>query len=104
MMYAIQIQRDQHGADLARWDIHDSHQRGTEVDSSTALTIASWWQSPGPTGRELAAFASGARVTTEALLDDIHATRVVEGYFDGRMSDDDKLALDMLSTFIINYA
>jgi hypothetical protein len=74
-----------------------------EIPEATAVTIASWWQSPGNIGCVLASFASGAEVNRTALLDDIHSTRRQEGYYSGTMSDEDKLALDMLATFIINY-
>lgn len=78
-----------------------------EVHPSVAVTIASWWQSSGSVGSVLAAFASGAEVDREGLLNDIHRTRLAEGYYrDGNgpsMSDDDMLALDMLATFVINY-
>lgn len=44
------------------------------LDDATAVTIASWWQSPGRIGSVLAGFASGAPVIAEALLSDVQAT------------------------------
>jgi hypothetical protein len=35
---------------------------GPEISDCVAVTIASWWQSPGTVGRHLAALASGAPV------------------------------------------
>ena len=76
-----------------------------EIDDAVAVTIASWWQSPGTIGRHLAALASGAQVDSDALQDDITATRRAEHYYgsDGwpRMSSGDRMALDALSTWII---
>jgi hypothetical protein len=71
-----------------------------EIDPAVAVTIASWWQSPGSVGQHLAAFASGAPVDDVALLDDIAATRREQGYPVG-MAPRDRKALDMLATFVI---
>ena len=83
-------------------DIHRSYGK-QEVAPTTALTIASWWQSSGPVGSVLASFASGAEVDRAELLEDIHKLRLADGYFNGTMEQADKIALDMLSTFIIRY-
>lgn len=78
-----------------------------ELDDAVAVTVASWWQSPGSVGRYLAALASGAEVDGAQLADDIAKTRQDHGYYthmrgvnDGRMSRDDRMALDALSTWI----
>ncbi len=44
------------------------------ISDATARTIASWWQSPGCIGRELASLASGVPVDLADLLADIEAT------------------------------
>lgn len=76
-----------------------------EIDDAVAVTIASWWQSPGTVGRHLAALASGAEVDHADLLDDIAATRQAENYYGSshwpRMSSDDRDALDMLATWTL---
>lgn len=51
----------------ARW----AHE---EISDACALTIASWWQSPGRVGRAFAQLASTGTVPLEALADDISAT------------------------------
>jgi len=68
-----------------------------EVDDAVAVTIASWWQSPGTVGRHLAALASGAPVSYQDLADDIAGTRRTPG----AVSVDAKRELDMLSTWAI---
>lgn len=68
----------------------------SEITDRCAATIASWWQSPGSTGRFLAALASGMRVNRSDLLTDIHRTWV------GDISTMDRRCLDMLATWAIN--
>lgn len=84
-------------------DVLTSHNANHEIAPATAVTIASWWQSSGNVGNVLAGFASGATVDRGALLDDIAATRHVEGYHNGRMNTADMMDLDMLATFVLNY-
>lgn len=109
-MSTIQI-RDRHvSAEFAIRQVRESV-GVREISPAVAVTIASWWQSSGTVGSTLAAFATGCMVDRDALLDDIHATRMTEGYFDqsgspfarGLMSEDDRTALDMLSTFVNHY-
>ena len=45
-----------------------------EISDACALTVASWWQSPGRVGRAFAQLASTGSVPLEALADDISAT------------------------------
>jgi glycerate-2-kinase len=47
---------------------------GRFLSDSGAVTIAAMWQSPGPVGSQLAAFASGMAVSADDLLADIDAT------------------------------
>ena len=77
--------------------------RRREITPESAVAIASWWQSPGSVGSALAAFASGCSVDRGELLNDIAFTRVFEGYYTREMATCDRLALDCLSTFILNY-
>jgi hypothetical protein len=44
------------------------------ISDACALTIASWWQSPGSVGAAMATLASTGSVDCTALLDDIGAT------------------------------
>ena len=67
-----------------------------EISDAAAVTIASWWQSPGTIGRYLASLASGAPVDHNDLLDDIEASR-------RKYSDPDlDIDLDYLATWVIN--
>jgi len=66
-----------------------------EISDACAVTIASWWQSPGRVGRHLATLASGLSVDLEDLLDDISATRRNAG------TEWNRRSLDMLSTWAI---
>lgn len=76
-----------------------------EIDDAAAVTIASWWASPGAVGKHLASLATGAVVDSAELLADIAATRQTENYYGGqswpRMSSDDRTALDALSTWVL---
>lgn len=110
-MSTIQLRSAQLSSDQAYAECRNEWRAGDEISPNCAVTVAAWWQSSGNIGSVLAAFASGAEVDRTALLDDIAATRLAEGYFDSsgkpftrrHMSDNDRLALDMLSTFVINY-
>jgi hypothetical protein len=73
-----------------------------EIHDSTALAIASWWQSPGAIGHVLASLASGMTVDVAELLDDIAATRE-EARRTGTLSQLDATALDCLATWAINH-
>lgn len=47
---------------------------GGSLTDAAAATIASWYQSPGTTGRYLAALASGVAVPADELIDDLDRT------------------------------
>lgn len=70
-----------------------------EVSGACAVTIASWWQSPGPVGRVLAAFASGSEVDRSELSEDVSRT-ILHEYDSAEPRD--RLALDMLGTWVLN--
>jgi hypothetical protein len=71
-----------------------------EIDDAVAVTIASWWQSPGYIGKALAALASGAEVDYHALVEDLSLTLKDGGYHDRTMPASDRQALDMLGTWL----
>jgi hypothetical protein len=66
-----------------------------EIFDSTALAIASWWQSPGSIGRAFAELAGTGSVDSDALADDISAT-----YREATHADD-RRALDVLGTWAL---
>jgi hypothetical protein len=45
-----------------------------EISDACAVTIASWWQSPGTVGRAFARLASTGSVVARDLADDLAAT------------------------------
>lgn len=47
---------------------------GSDLADNLAVTIASWWQSPGAPGYALAALASGAPIDAARLAQDVDAT------------------------------
>lgn len=102
-MSTIRVRGKQLGSREAYQIIARKYAQGAEIGPNTAVTIASWWQSPRAIGHVLAVFAGGQTVDRSELLDDIARTRSVEGYTDGRMALRDKVAIDMLATFVINY-
>lgn len=103
MSDTIRVRASHVSEDQARRDVESVFAGGgREVEPETAVTIASWWQSPGSIGHVLAAFASGAAVSKSDLLDDIAATRNAHGYHTFDMLPSDKRALDCLGTFVIN--
>lgn len=67
---------------------------GREIQDGTALTIASWWQSPGRVGHVLAQLASSRECDLDALVDDIDATLRNES-----MDERDREALDCLMSW-----
>lgn len=69
---------------------------GGEVSDACALTIASWWQSPGRVGRHLAELSTTGSVGVEDLLTDIHNTYA-------EASTQDRPALDLLATWALNH-
>lgn len=79
--------------------IEEAQLTDTEVPDSTALTIASWWDSPGTIGQELARLAQTGKANLDDLLEDISNTRNSEF-----MDDDDSVAMDMLCTWAIHAA
>jgi hypothetical protein len=92
--YAAQAQRDitavltQSGPLAERREIYDS----------TALAIASWWQSPGAIGRAFAELASTGSADSDALADDI-----VASYREATHADDHQ-ALNVLGTWALGKA
>jgi hypothetical protein len=69
-----------------------------ELSNAAAVTIASWYQSPGTEGRAFAALASGAPTNTGALLNDLStAYKYVQD------KSPESLALDMLGTWILSF-
>ncbi|GAB4988595.1 MULTISPECIES: hypothetical protein [Mycobacterium avium complex (MAC)] len=100
----IQVSVAHVSEDYARRDIASVYDGGgREIEPATAVTIASWWQSPGGIGKALAAFASGSPVSRQELLDDIAATRTEHGYHTLAMLPRDRHALDCLSTFVLRH-
>ena len=87
-------------SDEAAYEVATSYAAGEEISDRAALTVASWWQSPGTVGHVLASLASGRSVQVGALLDDIAATR---REITGRSYSADHVALDMLATWAINH-
>lgn len=69
----------------------------TEVDTAVAVTIASWWQSPGSMGRAMAALASGAAVNAGDVLVEVSANRRLYT----QEGSPEETALDMLGTWLI---
>lgn len=104
-MTTIQVRARAIDSDAAYADVAAviGNDMGCEITSETAITIAQWWHSPGSIGHVLASFGSGMKVSREELLDDIHRTRMHDGYFTRAMDARDRDALDCLSTFVINY-
>lgn len=92
---AAHVTSDAAHADVAAVLAQADMSTAREIHAGTAVTIASWWQSPGRVGSDLAAFASGATVDRSDVLADIAATRpeVTEPA--------DNRALDCLATFVI---
>jgi hypothetical protein len=68
---------------------------GPEISDCVAVTVASWWQSPGRVGRHLAALASGVPVEYEDLALDVHLT-----WLDAAPAE--RRALDCLSTWMLD--
>lgn len=69
-----------------------------ELSDQAAVTIASWYQSPGREGRALAALASGAPVERDDLIQDV--SHVIAQHY-ARCGEQDKRCLDMLGTWAI---
>lgn len=101
MSDTIRVRASIQTSDIALRDIRSSV-GVKEVSPFTAVTIAAWLQSSGSVGKHLAAFACGAEVSKEELLDDIARTRedLPRDYQDAASN---WLALDMLATFVINF-
>ena len=56
-------------------EVRAASTEGREISDACAVTLASYWQSPGTVGYALTALASGAEIGLTELLDDIHRTR-----------------------------
>lgn len=67
-----------------------------EITDAAAATIASWWQSSGTEGSAFAALASGATADASALMRDVSAA-----VRDTAINTDDRLAIEMLATWIL---
>lgn len=65
--------------------------RGGIITDETAMTIASWYASPGAVGQHLAALATTGTVDTDDLLDDIDRTLL--DYGDDTDERDELIAL-----------
>lgn len=70
---------------------------GEEIQESTARTIASWWHDGQDSA--LYAFASSGHYDRTALLAELSDTIAISYT---NCNDDDKLALDMLGTYLLN--
>lgn len=81
-------------------EIREAHQENREVSDLCAKTIASWWQSAGSPGSAFAALASGAETTSENVWVDLKGTLTM---FYEDLPADDKLALDMLGTWLLDW-
>jgi hypothetical protein len=98
----IQVRETHVSSETAYAAVLKARSAATRIDGATAVTIASWWQSPGRIGSVLAGFASGAEVARQDLLDDIDATRAEQGeeQIAGRDSD----ALHSLAAFVSDHS
>ncbi len=68
-----------------------------EISDQAALTIASYWQSPGSVGRAMSELASTGRVSSAELMEDItHSLPDAQDLFDRR-------SLNMLATWAMNH-
>lgn len=87
--------------DEVRAEVSSCYGSPREISDAAAVTIASWWQSPGGTGSVLAALSTGASWDLEDLLDDIASTRAWARAQNCHTPEDDR-ALDMLATWALN--
>ena len=94
-MATIQVKARHVDSDYAERQVTLREGGEHEIDDDVAVTIASWWQSPGSVGSALAALASGAPVEYEELADDIYRTRPEAS------TPLDRLTLGMLSTWAL---
>lgn len=72
------------------------------ISDAAAVTLASWWQSPGTVGRYLAQLASTGRVNVPDLLADIDATRR-EAESREVFDDADALGLSALEAWAVHH-
>lgn len=100
--YVTQIQtRVPHLSSAGVWAELQATEGGDIISDAAAVTIASWWQSPGTVGRHLASLASGSPVSPDALLDDIDATeREAETSVPG-LNRSDRRALAVLRSWVL---
>jgi hypothetical protein len=99
-MTTIRLKDIDHASSAVAYQQCQERQGVTEIDDSVAAAIASWWQSPGTSGRAFAALASGAPVESSDVLDDVSDALHTASVWDGR----DRLALEMLATWALNYS
>jgi hypothetical protein len=75
-----------------------------EVSDACAVTITSWWQSPGRVGRAFAQLASTGSVRLEALAEDISATFAELRTVGLNAANSDQWrALEALATWALNH-
>lgn len=73
-MATIDIGRPMHlSTDEVTEEVRSAAAGGRRISSNAAVTIASWWQSSGPTGIGFAALASTGYVDLDSLLGNITA-------------------------------
>lgn len=73
-----------------------------EITDECAVTIASWWQSPGARGQHFAALASGGQADTDGLFSDIsYALDAARRTQDETEREAQLLQLGMLGTWLI---
>lgn len=78
--------------------VREASAAGRDIGDAAAVTIASWWQSPGANGRHLAALASGAPVLAEDVINDVAHCLAHDG-----PDDVDAAYLDALMTWAVHY-
>lgn len=74
-----------------------------EITDACAVTIASFYQSPGVTGKGFAALASGRAVDVDLLLENIHYARTLDvPALPADEQEPARHALDMLATWALS--
>lgn len=86
---------DHISSDMAMAEVREAH-GVREITDQTAVTIASWWQSPGREGCAFAQLSTTGMVEPDMLAYDIAGVHK-------EASPDERLALDMLSTWGLHH-
>lgn len=73
-----------------------------EITDECAVTIASFWQAPGTTGKAFAQLASTGTVDCDELLSDIHDAWLSAGNLPASEVLATRLQLDMLATWAMD--